>query len=138
MKKEFQYTIQEFSSSTNQDLLKQIYKLNQENTPEVGNLASIKELQKLVMLSSSNYYISIQDAVIAFGGETSPGALSTTSDNYDGTTWTGGTAMTTGHKNISCGGWGTKTATLAAFGQDNSSRLGTTQEYNISVNTQIS
>ena len=66
MKKEFQYTIQEFSSSINQDLLKQIYKLNQENTPEVGNLASIKELQNLVMQSSSNYYISIQDTVIAF------------------------------------------------------------------------
>ncbi len=83
-----------------------------------------------LMLGGAN-----QDAVIAFGGETSPGALSTTSDNYDGTTWTGGTAMTTGHKNISCGGWGTKTATLAAFGQDNSSRLGTTQEYNVSANT---
>ena len=66
MKKEFQYTIQEFSSSINQDLLKQIYKLNQENTPEVGNLASIKELQNLVIQSSSNYYISIQDTVIAF------------------------------------------------------------------------
>ena len=66
MKKEFQYTIQEFSSSINQDLLKQIYKLNQENTPEVGNLASIKELQNLVIQSSINYYISIQDTVIAF------------------------------------------------------------------------
>ena len=66
MKKEFKYIIQEFSSSINQDLLEQIYKLNQENTPEVGNLASIKELKNLVMQSSSNYYISIQDTVIAF------------------------------------------------------------------------
>ena len=32
-----------------------------------------------LMLGGAN-----QDAVIAFGGETSPGALSTTSDNYDG------------------------------------------------------
>ena len=76
-----------------------------------------------------------QDAVIAFGGETSPGAITTGSENYDGTSWTTGTSSGTGHKNISCGGWGTKTATFAAFGNGPpGSQISTTEEYNISVN----
>ena len=77
-----------------------------------------------------------QDAVIAFGGETSPGAITTSSENYDGTSWTTGTSSGTGHKNISCGGWGTKTATFAAFGNGPpGSQISTTEEYNISINT---
>ena len=77
-----------------------------------------------------------QDAVIAFGGETSPGAITTSSENYDGTSWTTGTSTGTGHKNISCGGWGTKTATFAAFGNGPpGGTIATTEEYNISINT---
>ena len=66
MRNEFQYKVKEFSSSVSQALLLQIFALNQENTPEVGSLASTKELQNLVTQSSNNYYISLNDTVIAF------------------------------------------------------------------------
>ena len=66
MRNEFQYKVKEFSSSVSQALLLEIFALNQENTPEVGSLASIKELQNLVTQSSNNYYISLNDTVIAF------------------------------------------------------------------------
>ena len=66
MRNEFQYKVKEFSSSVSQALLLEIHALNQENTPEVGSLASIKELQNLVTQSSNNYYISLNDTVIAF------------------------------------------------------------------------
>lgn len=66
MRNEFQYKVKEFSSSVNQALLLEIFALNQENTPEVGSLASIKELQNLVTQSSNNYYISLNNTVIAF------------------------------------------------------------------------
>ena len=66
MKNKFQYNVKEFSSSANQNFLKEIFALNQDNTPEVGNLASIKELQNLVMQSSNNYYISLENKIIAF------------------------------------------------------------------------
>ena len=66
MRNEFQYKVKEFSSSVSQALLLQIFALNQENTPEVGSLVSIKELQNLVTQSSNNYYISLNDTVIAF------------------------------------------------------------------------
>ena len=66
MRNEFQYKVKEFSSSVSQALLLEILALNQENTPEVGSLASIKELQNLVTQSSNNYYISLNDTVIAF------------------------------------------------------------------------
>ena len=66
MRNEFQYKVKEFSSSVSQSLLLEILALNQENTPEVGSLASIKELQNLVTQSSNNYYISLNDTVIAF------------------------------------------------------------------------
>ena len=86
--------------------------------------------RSFIMLGGAN-----QDAVIAFGGETSPGAITTGSENYDGTSWTAGTSSGTGHKNISCGGWGTKTATFAAFGNGPpGSQISTTEEYNVSAN----
>ena len=66
MRNEFQYKVKEFSSSVSQSLLLEILALNQENTPEVGSLASIKELQNSVTQSSNNYYISLNDTVIAF------------------------------------------------------------------------
>ena len=66
MRNKFQYKIKEFSSSVSQALLLEILALNQENTPEVGSLASTKELQNLVTQSSNNYYISVNDTVIAF------------------------------------------------------------------------
>ena len=66
MKNKFRYSVKEFSSFADQALLKEILALNQDNTPEVGNLASIKELQNLARQSSNNYYISSKDEIIAF------------------------------------------------------------------------
>ena len=66
MKNKFRYSVKEFSSFADQALLKEILALNQDNTPEVGNLASIKELQNLARQSSNNYYISTKDEIIAF------------------------------------------------------------------------
>ena len=66
MKNKFRYSVKEFSSFSDQALLKEILALNQDNTPEVGNLTSIEELQNLARQSSINYYISIKDEIIAF------------------------------------------------------------------------
>jgi|TARA_B100001094_G_C18191172_1_gene807356 predicted GNAT superfamily acetyltransferase len=66
VKKESKYIIQEFSSSIEQNLLEQIYSLNQENTPEVGDLSSIKELQNLLRQSSNNYYVIFKNRIIGF------------------------------------------------------------------------
>lgn len=66
MKRESEYTIKEFSNSIDQNLLNQIFTINQENTPEVGSLSSIQELSNLINLSSINYYVSFQGDVIAF------------------------------------------------------------------------
>ena len=66
MKKESKYIIQEFSSSIEQNLLEQIYFLNQENTPEVGSLSSTKELQNLLRQSSKNYYVFLKNRIIGF------------------------------------------------------------------------
>ncbi len=66
MKNKFRYSVKEFSSSADQALLKEILTLNQDNTPEVGNLTSIKELQNLARQSSNNYYITVKNEIIAF------------------------------------------------------------------------
>ena len=66
MKKESKYIIQEFSSSIEQNLLEQIYFLNQENTPGVGSLSSTKELQNLLRQSSKNYYVFFKNKIIGF------------------------------------------------------------------------
>ena len=66
MKKESKYIIQEFSSSIEQNLLEQIYFLNQENTPGVGSLSSTKELQNLLRKSSKNYYVFCKNKIIGF------------------------------------------------------------------------
>ena len=66
MKKESKYIIQEFSSSIEQNLLEQIYFLNQENTAEVGSLSSIEYLQNLLRQSSNNYYVIFKNRIIGF------------------------------------------------------------------------
>ena len=48
------------------DLIESLYKLNQENTPEVGSLSSINMLQELINMSSNALYFSIQDEIIGF------------------------------------------------------------------------
>ena len=66
MKKKLQYTIHKFSSTACIDVLKQIHFLNQQNTPEVGSLSSIKDLQNLIKLSALNYYVICRDTIIGF------------------------------------------------------------------------
>lgn len=66
MKKKLQYTIHKFSSTACIDVLEQIYFLNQQNTPEVGSLSSIKDLQNLIKLSTLNYYVVCGDKIIGF------------------------------------------------------------------------
>ena len=52
------------SSLTN--LIETLYKLNQENTPEVGSLLSIDMLQDLIDVSSNALYFSVKDEIIGF------------------------------------------------------------------------
>ena len=66
MKEKVIYNIHKFSNSVDSDIIEQIYVLNQENTPEVGSLSSIKDLQNLIRLSSINYYVISQDKIIGF------------------------------------------------------------------------
>ena len=66
MKEKVEYNIHKFSNSVDSDILEQIYFLNQKNTPEVGSLSSIKDLQNLIRLSSINYYVISQDKIIGF------------------------------------------------------------------------
>ena len=44
MTHEIDYSIQDFSHESDIKLLKEIYLLNQANTPEVGNLNSVSQL----------------------------------------------------------------------------------------------
>ena len=48
------------------ELLEDIYRLNQENTPEVGSLPSAQSLQELIKISSNTFYFSKNDELIGF------------------------------------------------------------------------
>ena len=48
------------------ELLEDIYRLNQENTPEVGSLPSAQSLQELIKISSNTFYFSKNDKLIGF------------------------------------------------------------------------
>ena len=48
------------------ELLEDIYRLNQENTPEVGSLPSAQSLQELIKSSSNTFYFSKKDELIGF------------------------------------------------------------------------
>ena len=54
------------ASENNSQWLKEIYDINQANTPEVGFLDSIQELENLISLSSYNLVAMDGDAVIGF------------------------------------------------------------------------
>ena len=54
MTHEIDYSIQDFSHESDIKLLKEIYLLNQANTPEVGNLNSVSQLQSLLTKSKIN------------------------------------------------------------------------------------
>ena len=46
--------------------IEKLYSLNQNNTPEVGSLASTEELSNLIKISSLNFYILQNDEIIGF------------------------------------------------------------------------
>ena len=52
--------------SLSKELLEDIYRLNQENTPEVGSLPSAQSLQELIKISSNTFYFSKNDELIGF------------------------------------------------------------------------
>ena len=47
-------------------LLKNLYSLNQENTPEVGSIEDIRSFSKLFELSSTSLLVEIKDQIIGF------------------------------------------------------------------------
>ena len=52
--------------SFSKELIEHIYYLNEENTPEVGSLPSVKSLEELIKMSSSALYLSKNPQVIVF------------------------------------------------------------------------
>ena len=52
--------------SFSKELIEHIYYLNEENTPEVGSLPSVKSLEELIKMSSSALYLSKNREVIGF------------------------------------------------------------------------
>jgi predicted GNAT superfamily acetyltransferase len=54
------------NQSFSKELIKHIYYLNEENTPEVGSLPSVKSLEELIKMSSNALYLSKNDEVIGF------------------------------------------------------------------------
>ena len=63
---EIDYSIQDFSHESDIKLLKEIYLLNQANTPEVGNLNSVSQLQSLLTKSKINLYVYNEIGLIGF------------------------------------------------------------------------
>ena len=51
------FHIDEFGSDVDESLIRSIYKINQSNTPEVGELKSIKKMTDLIKLASKNIAI---------------------------------------------------------------------------------
>jgi len=55
-----------FTETPDKDVLDILYSLNQENTPEVGNLESIDELSKLIDLSAINFLVLKDEEIVGF------------------------------------------------------------------------
>lgn len=60
------HKILSIKQSFSKEFLEDIYRLNQENTPEVGSLPSAKSLQELIKISSNAFYFSKNDELIGF------------------------------------------------------------------------
>ena len=58
--------IEKFPSKLEKDYLESIYRLNQENTPEVGDLKSLEYLKTLIEHSSNQYSIFYDKKIIGF------------------------------------------------------------------------
>lgn len=52
--------------SFSKELIEHIYYLNEENTPKVGSLPSVKSLEELIKMSSNALYLSKNEEVIGF------------------------------------------------------------------------
>lgn len=63
---QFRHEIHNFPSELSQEFLERIYKLNQENTPEVGSLSSIEHLEQLIEMSSYQFYVAKEEEIIGF------------------------------------------------------------------------
>lgn len=66
MANEFKFITKEFSSTLEKGLLEQIFILNQENIPEVGDLNSTDNFKNLLDMSYKNFYVTEANKIIAF------------------------------------------------------------------------
>ena len=66
MDNEIEYSAHEFTDSTDENLLEQIFLLNQKNIPEVGNLHTLEKFKHLLSLSYKNLYVKEVNKIIAF------------------------------------------------------------------------
>ena len=60
------YLIKDFSDKSDPALLNKIFKLNQDNIPEVGSLDSVNHLKNLLSKSLKNLYILNQNRLVGF------------------------------------------------------------------------
>ena len=60
------YHIRDFSEKSDLLLLKEIFILNQANTPEVGSLDSVEHLKNLLSKSIKNLFISKENSLVGF------------------------------------------------------------------------
>ena len=55
-----------FTEVPDEETLDILYSLNQDNTPEVGELGSINDLSELIRMSTINFYVIKENSVIGF------------------------------------------------------------------------
>lgn len=60
------FHIDEFGPGVDESIIRSIYKINQSNTPEVGELKSIKKMTDLIKLASKNVVIKNNNEIIGF------------------------------------------------------------------------
>lgn len=55
-----------FTEVPDEEVLDILYSLNQDNTPEVGELGSVNDLSELIRMSTVNFYVLKENSVIGF------------------------------------------------------------------------
>ena len=55
-----------FTEVPDEEALDILYSLNQDNTPEVGELGSVNDLSELIRMSTINFYVLKENSVIGF------------------------------------------------------------------------
>ena len=55
-----------FTEVPDKETLEILYSLNQDNTPEVGELGSLNDLSELIRMSTINFYVVKENSVIGF------------------------------------------------------------------------